>query len=127
MGPIVLPIVEDQLRVNRQLKWVQSLSAGVDAYCGVPEFRESNIALTNVKGAFSQVLGEFVALGVLYHAKHVENFMQRRADSNWEQEPVELVHKKHMLIVGYGDIGAACAKIAKHGFGMEVTGIKRRP
>ena len=32
-----------------------------------------------------------------------------------------------MVIVGYGDIGAACAKIAKHGFGMKVTGIKKRP
>jgi len=32
-----------------------------------------------------------------------------------------------MAIVGYGDIGAACAKIAKLGFGMKVTGIKRRP
>lgn len=37
------------------------------------------------------------------------------------------VAQKHMVIVGYGDIGAACAKIAKHGFQMKVTGIKRRP
>jgi phosphoglycerate dehydrogenase-like enzyme len=32
-----------------------------------------------------------------------------------------------MAIVGYGDIGAACAKIAKNGFNMKVTGVKRRP
>ena len=32
-----------------------------------------------------------------------------------------------MVIVGYGDIGAACAKVAKEGFGMKVTGLKRRP
>jgi len=32
-----------------------------------------------------------------------------------------------MAVIGYGDIGAACAKIAKHGFGMKVTGLKRRP
>ena len=32
-----------------------------------------------------------------------------------------------MVIVGYGDIGAACAKIAKNGFGMRVTGVKRNP
>ena len=32
-----------------------------------------------------------------------------------------------MLIVGYGDIGYHCAKIAKLGFGMKVTGIKKNP
>ena len=43
----------------------------------------------------------------------------------WRPEPVERVIGKHMVIVGYGEIGAACAKIAKHGFGMKVTGIRR--
>ena len=32
-----------------------------------------------------------------------------------------------MAIVGYGYIGAACAKIAKKGFNMRVTGVKRNP
>ena len=32
-----------------------------------------------------------------------------------------------MVIVGYGDIGSACAKIAKNGFDMKVTGVKRNP
>lgn len=32
-----------------------------------------------------------------------------------------------MAIVGYGDIGAAVAKIAKLGFGIKCTGIKRNP
>ena len=45
----------------------------------------------------------------------------------WEVEPVQLVSDKHMVIVGYGDIGAACAKVAKLGFGVKVTGVKRDP
>jgi len=32
-----------------------------------------------------------------------------------------------MLIVGFGDIGAACGRIAKFGFGTKVIGVKRRP
>jgi len=83
--------------------------------------------LTNVKGAFSGVLAEFVALGVLFHTKHVERFMQRKAEKKWDVEAVELVSNKHMAIVGYGDIGSACAKVAKNGFGMKVTGLKRKP
>ena len=31
-----------------------------------------------------------------------------------------------MAIVGYGDIGAACAKIVK-AFGTRIIGVKRRP
>jgi len=35
--------------------------------------------------------------------------------------------KKHIAFIGYGDIGTACAKICKLGFGMKVTGLKRSP
>jgi phosphoglycerate dehydrogenase-like enzyme len=106
---------------------VHSLSAGIDGYVAVQEFRESPIPLTNAKGAFSTILGEFIALGVLYHTKHLERFMERKANKKWEIEPMELVAAKSMAIVGYGDIGAACAKIAKNGFGMKVWGVKRNP
>ena len=40
---------------------------------------------------------------------------------------MELVSNKSMAIIGYGDIGAACAKIAKNGFGMKVIGVKSNP
>lgn len=83
--------------------------------------------MTNAKGAYSSVLGEFIALGVLFHTKHLERFMQRKAEKKWEIEPMELVSKKHIAFIGYGDIGTACAKICKLGFGMKVTGLKRSP
>jgi len=38
-----------------------------------------------------------------------------------------MVGDKTMLIVGYGDIGLACAKVAKFGYGTKVVGLKRRP
>ena len=55
------------------------MSAGIDGYVVVNEFRNSPIPLTNAKGNFSEILGEFVALGVLYHSKHLERFMERKA------------------------------------------------
>lgn len=115
------------MKNNKNLKWVHSISAGVDGYVAKESFRNSDIPLSNAKGAYSDVLGEFVALGVLYHTKHVERFIQRKKDKNWETEPVELVSNKHMALIGYGDIGYACAKVAKNGFGMKVTGVKRNP
>lgn len=53
------------------------MSAGIDGYVSAKEFVNSDIKLTNVKGAFSAVLGEFVALGMLYHAKKMPSFLQK--------------------------------------------------
>ena len=67
-------IVADQVDNNKGLKWLHSLSAGVDEYCSLKSFRESNIILTNAKGAFAHVLAEYIALGMLYFTKKVESF-----------------------------------------------------
>ena len=127
MGSIAPSVLGDQVQVNQNLKWVHSLSAGIDGYMSNEHFKASPIPLTNAKGAYSSVLGEFIALGVLFHTKHLERFMQRKAEKKWEIEPMELVSKKHIAFIGYGDIGSACAKICKLGFGMKVTGLKRNP
>ena len=106
---------------------MHSISAGIDGYISKERFRNSDIPLSNAKGAYSDVLGEFIALGVLYHTKHVERFVQRKQQKKWDIEPVELVSNKHIAFIGYGDIGYSCAKVAKHGFAMKVTGVKRNP
>lgn len=67
-------LVADQTKNSKQFKWLHSLSVGCDEYCSVKEFRESNIPLTNARGAFSAVLAEYVTMGILYHAKHIEDF-----------------------------------------------------
>ena len=115
------------MKINPNLKWVNSFSTGIDAYMAVDSFRESKIPLTNSKGSRGVGLAEYIALGVLYHTKNLERFAQRKADKNWEVERVQTVSGKHMVIVGYGDIGSCVGRVAKHGFGMKVTGIKRRP
>jgi len=120
-------VLKDQVTNSKALKWVHSLSSGVDGYVACQEFRESNIPLTNAKGVFSGILGEFVAAGVLYHTKHLRRFMERQIEHKWEIEPMDIVANKKMVVVGYGDIGAACAKIAKNGFDMKVVGVKRNP
>ena len=115
------PVLKDQVVNNPNLKWVHSLSAGIDGYVAVQEFRESPIPLTNAKGAFTTILGEFIGLGVLWHSKHLQRFMQRKAEKKWEIEPMDLVSTKSMAIIGYGEIGSACAKIAKNGFGVALV------
>ena len=75
MGSIAPSLLEDQVQKSKKLLWVHSCSAGIDGYLSKPAFKESTIPLTNPKGAYSAVLGEFIALGMLYHTKHLERFM----------------------------------------------------
>ena len=53
--------------------------------------------------------------------------MNKKQNKIWKKEPVQMVDGQTMLIVGFGDIGAACGKIAKHGFGVRVIGLRQRP
>ena len=43
-----------------------------------------------------------------------------------ELRQIELCNKT-MAIIGFGDIGYHCAKVAKMGFGTRVIGLKKRP
>ena len=106
---------------------MHSLSVGVDEVCSIPEFRSSNIPLTNARGAFSEVLAEYIMLGMLYHAKHVEYFQARKKEVEWKIKSVELLSSKTLAIVGYGDIGSTVAKMAKKGFGMKIIGVNKFP
>ena len=74
-GAFITEVLNDQAKNSKSLKWVHSMSAGIDGYVAAREFADSNIILTNVKGAFSAVLAEFVALGMLYHAKKIPSFL----------------------------------------------------
>jgi phosphoglycerate dehydrogenase-like enzyme len=120
-------LVADQMENSKAFKWLHSLSVGCDEYCSVQSFRESNIPLTNARGAFSDVLAEYVLAGILYHAKHVEDFQRKKALKSWKIQPVELVSSKTLVVVGYGNIGSKVAKMCKNAFGMKVIGVNKFP
>lgn len=112
---------------SKAFKYMHSLSVGVDEVCSIPAFRNSSIPLTNARGAFSDVLAEYILLGMLYHAKHVEYFQARKQEVQWKIKSVELISSKTMAIVGYGDIGSTVAKMAKRAFGMRIIGVNKFP
>jgi phosphoglycerate dehydrogenase-like enzyme len=83
--------------------------------------------LTNARGLYSKSLGEFIAMGLLFHTKQLRTYLTQQAAHQWKQGFIENVYTKTVLIVGYGNIGAACGKIIKNGFGAKVIGLKLRP
>jgi phosphoglycerate dehydrogenase-like enzyme len=106
-------------------QWIHSLSAGVESLM-FPELLEHPAALTNGRGAFKRALAEFVIAGAMYFAKNMPRLLSDQKEHKWEQFYMEELFGRTMGIVGYGEIGRACAEKAK-AFGMKVLALRRRP
>ena len=118
----------DVLRVMQRapnLEWIHAMYAGLDRSL-FPELVESPIPLTNGSGVFSQSLGEFIILGVLYFAKDVPRRMQAKAERRWDVFDNVEIRKQTIGIVAHGDIGRAVASRAK-ALGMRVLATRRNP
>src|SRR6516165_11121819 len=76
-------LVRAALLANPQIRWIHSKWAGLDSLL-FPELVESPVPLTNGSGVFSQSLGEFVILGVLYFAKNVPRRIEAKAARKWD-------------------------------------------
>ena len=106
-----------------QLKWVQTLGAGVDGVL-FPEFVESDITLTSAKGfvgphladqTWALILGLLRGIGRAVRERTWENRMSIREET-WELEGCTLG------IVGLGGTGIDVAKRAQ-GFDMRVIAV----
>ncbi len=109
----------------RQVKWIQSLSAGVEKLL-IPELIESPVPLTNAKGVFKRSLAEFAIFGILFHSKRGRRLVENQRAHRWDDFSVGWLPDKIVGIVGYGEIGRECALLA-HGLGMKIYATRRRP
>jgi phosphoglycerate dehydrogenase-like enzyme len=115
--------VERIMEAAPGLEWIHARYAGLDRLL-FPALIESPIPVTNGSGVFSQSLGEFALLGVLYFAKYVPRMLRSQAERHWDHFDVLEISKQTMGIVGHGDIGRACAWRAK-AMGMKVLALRR--
>jgi phosphoglycerate dehydrogenase-like enzyme len=118
-------LVQQVWKIAPRVKWVHSRAAGLDGLL-FPELVESPVTLTNGRGVFSQSLGEFVIASALFFAKDFRRMMRNQAAGVWAPFDVEEVRGQTLGVVGYGDIGRACAARA-HAMGMTVLALRRRP
>ena len=105
------------------LRWVHSLSAGLDKAL-FPELLQSPVPLTNGSGVFSASLGEFALAAILYFAKDFRRMIRNQQAGVWEPFDVMPVSGHTAGIIGYGDIGRAIAARVRP-LGMTVLAVKR--
>ena len=116
----------EQFQAAQQLTWIQVPSAGVEMLCSIPEIVESDVTITNARGAHARVIAEHTFAMLLAFTRGLHRFEQDKAARRWSREaaiPEVLEIAGWTLgIVGYGQIGQQIAKRAI-GFEMNVLAV----
>jgi len=115
--------VHKVMQTAPKLEWIHAMYAGLDRSL-FPELIESPIPLTNGSGVFSQSLGEFILLGVLYFAKDIPRRESAKAERKWDVFDNVAISTQTIGIVAHGDIGRAVSSRAK-AMGMRVLALRR--
>jgi phosphoglycerate dehydrogenase-like enzyme len=97
------------------LKVVQLLSAGADH---VLPYLPSHITLCNARGAHTAATAELTVGMIVASLRKFSRFAVAQRDGRWDPALSPLIAGKRVLIVGYGDIGAA---VERRLAGWEVT------
>ena len=119
---ILAPIVS----LLPNLIWLHSLYAGLDHLLFDELISNSNIQVSNAKGLFSSTLAEYAIGAICYFTKQFPKLIAQKNEKLWHKFDMIEMKGKTMGIIGYGDIGKACAKLGK-AFGMRIIALRRRP
>lgn len=125
MASVQLPLF---LKAFPTIEWVHCRSAGIDFIASeeLNKFISSTLQVTNAKGQFSSTLAEYTMMACSYFAKDLPRLTRQKEQRLWQKYNVQELRGATLGIVGYGDIGRACAKLAKI-YGMRVIALRRNP
>jgi phosphoglycerate dehydrogenase-like enzyme len=115
----------------KRLKFVQSISAGIDQY-DQNVFRAQGIRLANAAGVNGHAVAEHAMAMILALKRHLHTGRDNQARKHWRgmisqiPEREDQLGGKTLLVVGLGGIGSRLVRLAK-AFDMRVVGIRRDP
>jgi phosphoglycerate dehydrogenase-like enzyme len=98
------PRDSDFLHQAARLRWVQSLTAGVDHLAGrIP----AGVTLCNGRGIHSASTAELALTLMLASLRGIPEFVDAQSRAQWLPGQRPALADRRVLIIGYGDIGAA--------------------
>lgn len=120
-------ITQADFPAAKKLKWVQTISAGVEAYSLWPEFVQSNVQLTNCKVVQGPTITDHAFAMLLALTRGLHEYIPNRAKRDWGSRtstPEGMTELPGMtaVVIGAGGIGTQIAQRA-NGFGMKVIGV----
>jgi len=104
-----------------RLRWVCSVSVGVDFY---PPWLLDAPLVTCGRGVASDEIADYAIAAIYLHSKNLEA-VRARTPAQWKQAPLERVTGSTLGILGLGAIGSAVARRAL-ALGLRVTAARRR-
>lgn len=105
------------------LRWIHVAAAGVDTLL-FDALRESDVVVTNARGAFDGPIAEFALASILAHDKLLHESSELQRQGVWRHREGRRTAGGHALIVGTGGIGRATGRLLR-AVGMEVLGAGR--
>jgi phosphoglycerate dehydrogenase-like enzyme len=116
------------INVATRLRWLASLSAGVE-YCMVlPAVKARSLMMTNMRGIDAPVIAEHAIAMMLALAHGLDRFALDTAQQQWSrasaaQVPMQFLEGKTLLVSGLGGIGTEVARRGA-GLGMKVVATR---
>lgn len=124
------PVSASTLAAGGELKWIQSLAAGIEGWLSSAP---ASIPITRMTGVYERYMAEYVFAHLLFDSQKLSELAEGQAHRTWElvnQGGPLATHYTRSLagltlgVAGLGHVGTAVAKLAK-AFGMHVRGLRR--
>ena len=120
----VLPYMKGAETLERagemsSLKVIQTLTAGVENF--VP-YVPDGVLLCNAAGVHDASTAELAVALILASGRHLDEFARNQPDGRWAPQMGQALADQRVLIIGYGNIGAAIERRLQ---GFEVASITR--
>ena len=123
---VVIGRVDDEvLETVPNVKWIQALSAGVEWLRGAPALAESEVVVTNARGAHAATIAEHAFGMLVFLARRFDALYRAQQERVWMQPApagTTGVSGLTMGVIGLGHIGRAIA-VRAHGFDMKVIAV----
>jgi len=126
LGAPAPDLIREFLARAPRLRWLHTLSAGVERLL-IPEVTERrDLMLTNNSGPYDIPIAEFVMATMLAAAKHLPDYQRAQQAARWDKEHAHAeLRGSKLVVLGTGSIGAEVVRLAA-AFGMRVIGVRRR-
>lgn len=116
-----------------RLKWIASVSAGVEEIMATEPWRHG-IVVTNGSGLHASAMGEYVVAALLQVTQRIPERLAAQREHSWpawSSAPwVALagtrLRGRTVLIVGYGSVGREIGRLLS-AFGLRILAVKARP
>ena len=118
-------ITREAFLAAKKLKWIQNTGAGVEKLARISEIAESDVIVTNTRGAHAATIAEHTFGLLISLTRNLRQTFQAQRDHNWGVQfdnPMVGLTGLTLGMVGLGNIGRAIAKRG-HAFDMNVIAI----